>query len=103
MQPQRFWRRAGGVQGLLEIGGALQDRPQIRRAKGKSLCRRGAAITLTELLDRGFQFSARNLGVEGRRPVVALPGLDVVEIDFDRVELRVIKPGRLPARQKLID
>src|SRR5262247_3411971 len=103
MQSQRFWRRAGGVQGFLEIGGALQDRPQIGRAKGESLCRRGAVLTLAELLDRGFQFSVRNLGVEGRRPVVALLGLDVVNIDFDWVELSVIKPSRLPARQELID
>src|SRR4029450_10949626 len=97
------WRGAGGVQGFLEIGGALQGRPQIGRAECESLCRCGASITLAELLDRGFQFSVRNLGVEGRGPVVALPGLDVVKIDFARGEPSVIKPGGLPAPQKLID
>src|SRR4029453_10398003 len=103
MHPQRLWRGAGGVQGFLEIGGALQGRPQIGRAECESLCRCGASITLAEFLDRGFQFSVRNLGVQGRGPVVALPGLDVVKIDFDWVELTTIKPDRLPPRQKLID
>src|SRR5262245_56036334 len=103
MQSQRFGRSAGDVQGRLETVGALQRRLKVSLAKGNSFCSGGAALLLSEFLDGGFQFPLCNLRVERRGPVVALPGFDVININFDRFEFSVVKPDRRPAWHDLIN
>src|SRR5262245_10717350 len=74
MQSQGIGRGADYVQRFVETDGAFQGRLQIGFVKSESSGCGGAALGLSELLDRSLQIFLYNFRIERRGPVVAFPG-----------------------------